>query len=298
MIGQARIRNQFSRLIKGGLLSHAYIFLGPEHLGKQTLAKWAAAELLGIAVTEVDRHPDVRTVTRGYDEKNERFKRDLSVNEIRTAIQFATESSFRGGYKIIIITEADRMNTEAGNALLKMLEEPPAKTVFFLLYETLGAIMPTIRSRTQLLPLTLVSDEEMTDGLLEKNYSKDTIQEVLGVAAGRPGLAITFLEDQEKFIARKQMQTDFLQLIGASLADKFAAAESFVALSQENGGVDELVERLELWQEALRPTVFKNNGQIKIDLVTANDQLSAAIMALRHNAHPRLTVEALLAKIF
>ncbi len=296
MIGHSRIREQFTRLITQQQLSHAYILVGAEHIGKETLATWVSAQILHITETAAEHHPDILWVRRGYDEKNERFKRDITISEIREAIQFANESSFYGGHKVIIITDADRLNTEAGNALLKVLEEPPANTIFFLLYKTVGAIIPTIRSRAQLIPLSLVADSELQAAISAIISDPEQVTTICRAAAGRPGLALLFCNDPEQLHSRIQAQTEFLQLIGAPLAEKFAVAEQVTASTQENGGVDALVTHLENWQEATR-TALASPNQLLLDYVRVSDEITVAITALRQNAHPRLTIEALFTKI-
>lgn len=300
LIGHQTIKDQFSRLINTGTLSHAYILLGPNGVGKRALTEWIIGNLLNINITEILRHPDVKIIERAYDEKNERFKRDLTVNEIRNAIQFASESSFQGGYKIIVITEADRLNTEAGNALLKILEEPPAKTIFFLLYQTMGAIMPTIKSRSQIFTLGLVPEDELKTGLLAAGYEQDKVNEVSALANGRPGLAVTWLNEPEELVNYQQNQTECLELFSLPLSERFLRAEKWLAESKESGGTEELINLLTGWQMALSPYKILHSGTRAIslpDLTLIHDELAVAITALRQNSHPRLTLEVLLSKL-
>lgn len=301
MIGHQSIQTQFTKMIAAGTLNHAYVLVGPEHIGKRTFAEWAAAVMLKVEPDQVYKHSDVKIIERAYDEKNERFKRDLSVNEIREAIQFASESSFQGGYKVIIITDADRLNTEAGNALLKSLEEPPSQTIFFLLYQTVGAIMPTIRSRSQIINLGPVSDTELSAGLLAAGYESTAVQSVITLANGRPGLALTWLADPEKLAEFTRIKEDCLEILSVTLSERFLRAEAWLATAKESGGTDELINRLYIWQTVLVPHVFwaqsDARGSKPIDLVKIHQQIQEAIFALRHNAHPRLTIESLLAEL-
>lgn len=298
VIGHESVLTQFKKMIEAGTLNHAYVLVGPEHVGKQTVATWIAAQLLQVSEETIARHPDVLLVTRAYDEKNERYKRDLTINEIREAVQFASESSFQGGYKVIIISDAERLNSEAGNALLKMLEEPPSQTIFFLLYETVGAIMPTIRSRSQVLTLASVPDAVLSAGLQAAGHQTSEFEALLPLALGRPGLVLTWLQDPTSYESWHAMQAEFWQLIGASIVEKFTLTEPWLSSNQENGGVEGLINRLEIWQQAAVPHVAESllttKGLTATDLVLIHQKIQTAIGDLRHNTHPRLTIEALL----
>ncbi|MEM1318503.1 MAG: DNA polymerase III subunit delta', partial [Pseudomonadota bacterium] len=86
-----------------------------------------------------------------------------SVDEIRRTVPFYGMTAGGGGYRVTIIDAADDMNTSAANAVLKMLEEPPAKSVFFVLAHAPGSLLPTIRSRCRVLPLEPLSADDITE---------------------------------------------------------------------------------------------------------------------------------------
>ncbi len=297
IIGHQNVLKQLDRVISAGTISHAYLLVGPEHVGKMSVALWAAEKLLGAANTNLSLHPDIKIVERAYDEKNERFKRDLTVNEIRAAIDFAAESSFQGGHKVIIINDADRMNTEAGNALLKMLEEPPTKTIFFLLYQSVGAVMPTIRSRSQILTLGPVANEELSAALKAPSNEAE-LPEIIRAANGRPGLAINWLSNDAEFAEYQMKANEIIELLKVPLAEKFLRAAEFLSEAKDGGGTEELINRLQIWQEALVPSRALGTVSISPEQLTnVIDKIAATIQALRQNSHPRLTLEALLAEL-
>jgi DNA polymerase III subunit delta' len=155
---------------RAGKLPHALLFAGQRGIGKATLAFHLAYHLLkypspasapaAIAVPDpasplfrqiaIGAHPSVLHLTRPFDEKSKRFKTVVSVDEIRTVGHFLSLTSHDGGYRIVIVDPADDMNVNAANALLKNLEEPPSRTVFILIAHSSGGLLPTIRSRCQL----------------------------------------------------------------------------------------------------------------------------------------------------
>jgi DNA polymerase-3 subunit delta' len=100
-------------------------------------------------------------LTRPYDDKNKRFKTVLAVDEIRKVGQFLSLTAHDGGYRVVIVDAADDMNTNAANALLKNLEEPPKRTIFILIVHAPGSLLPTIRSRCQTIRLSPLADAEL-----------------------------------------------------------------------------------------------------------------------------------------
>lgn len=92
---------------------------------------------------------------------------NISVHEAGNILKKLSLKSFEGGYKIMIIWMAEKMNTEAANKLLKLLEEPTEKTVFILIAEDEKAILQTILSRCQLLHFNGLSENDMIQGLIE-----------------------------------------------------------------------------------------------------------------------------------
>src|SRR5262249_57983332 len=91
-------------------------------------------------------HPNLLALERPFDDKNKRYKLDVSVDEIRRTVSFFGSTSGEPGWRIAIVDPADDMNPSAANALLKVLEEPPARSLFFLICHVPGRLLPTSRS--------------------------------------------------------------------------------------------------------------------------------------------------------
>lgn len=158
---------------RSGKMPHALLFSGPLGIGKATLAFHLAHHLLKnpdhrtapveLAVPDPDSavfrqvaigaHPSVMHLTRPANEKTKGFKTVLTVDEIRRVNRFLSMTSHDGAYRVVIVDPADDMNTSAANALLKNLEEPPSRTLFILIAHSPGGLLPTIRSRCQLVRL-------------------------------------------------------------------------------------------------------------------------------------------------
>ena len=159
---------------RSGKLSHALLLAGPQGIGKATLAFHLARHLLRhpspeTAPDELEgpdtasslfrqiatgAHPSVLHLTRPMNEKTKSFKTVVTVDEVRRINRFLSLTSHDGSYRVVIVDPADDMNTNAANALLKNLEEPPSRTLFILITHSIGRLLPTIRSRCQTILLS------------------------------------------------------------------------------------------------------------------------------------------------
>jgi len=189
LLGQAAAERQFLHGYTSGKLHHAFLLAGPEGTGKATFAFRAARflfeegtresaadalfdapppESLGVGAsaraTQLiarESHPDLAVLKRRYDSKGKRFRAEINVEETRDALQLLTKTAAFGGWRVVIVDAADDLNIASANALLKTLEEPPAKTVFFLVAHQPGRLLPTIRSRCQRIDFEPLSAENL-----------------------------------------------------------------------------------------------------------------------------------------
>ena len=165
-----------------GRLHHAWLLTGPRGIGKATLAYRFARFLLagaeaggllagGPSNLAVDPrhpvfrlvasggHPDLKLVARGQNPKTGRMRSEIVVDDVRDAVSFLRLTPSQGGWRVVIVDGAEEMNRNAGNALLKILEEPPARAVLLLVSHSPGRVLPTIRSRCRRLSLRALDDE-------------------------------------------------------------------------------------------------------------------------------------------
>ncbi|MER9457972.1 DNA polymerase III subunit delta' [Mesorhizobium sp. M0478] len=174
LVGHEQAAAMLAAAYRSGKLPHALIFAGPVGIGKATLAFHLAHHLLKhpafdqapdtFAVPDpasplfrqiaTGAHPGVLHLTRPLNDKTKSFKTVVTVDEIRKVNRFLSLTSHDGSYRVVIVDPADDMNTNAANALLKNLEEPPSRTLFILIVYAPGSLLPTIRSRCQMVRLT------------------------------------------------------------------------------------------------------------------------------------------------
>jgi DNA polymerase-3 subunit delta' len=191
LIGQDAAQAAFLDAFNAGKLHHAWMLTGPRGVGKATLA-WKIARFLlatpdpddgGMFAAptpdtiEIDQdHPVARriasggeaglkAVTRSINPDTKRMRKQIVVDDIRALNGFFQMSSADGGRRVVIIDDADEMNVNAANALLKMLEEPPARATLILLSHQPSSLLPTIRSRCRVLRLGTLGPDQMADAL-------------------------------------------------------------------------------------------------------------------------------------
>jgi DNA polymerase III delta prime subunit len=143
ILGHKRQITALERFLAAGPQSGVFVFCGPEHIGKATVARCFAAALLQIPVQDLDRHPDAIFLA---PETKDNGLRSYDVESIRDALHRLGQSSVLGT-TVAIIDDANMLNTASQNALLKTLEEPNASTVIVLVCHDETALLPTIRSR-------------------------------------------------------------------------------------------------------------------------------------------------------
>ncbi|TIX84318.1 MAG: DNA polymerase III subunit delta' [Mesorhizobium sp.] len=181
LVGHGQAATMLASAYRSGKLPHALIFVGPVGIGKATLAFHLAHHLLKHPASEqapevlavpdpasslfrqiaTGAHPSVLHLTRPPNDKTKSFKTVVTVDEIRKVSRFLSLTSHDGSYRVVIVDPADDMNTNAANALLKNLEEPPARTLFILIVHAPGSLLPTIRSRCQMVRLTPLDAESL-----------------------------------------------------------------------------------------------------------------------------------------
>ncbi|MGN0402395.1 MAG: DNA polymerase III subunit delta' [Acetatifactor sp.] len=197
IIGQEQIKEHLQNAISAGKVSHAYIINGEKSSGKEYIAKVFAMALQcekgekepcqechSCKQALTDNHPDIIRVT--HEKPN-----TVSVDDIRTQVNNDVGiKPYKGPYKIYIINEAEKMNAQAQNAILKTLEEPPEYVVILLLTANVNAFLPTILSRCVVMNMRPVADALMKKYLMEQLQVPDYKADVcVAFARGNVGKA-------------------------------------------------------------------------------------------------------------
>ncbi len=195
LIGHRAPEDRFLAARASGRLHHGWIFQGPSGIGKSRFAKRLAALMLGAASVDADgddpvmqkvlsgSHPDLKWLALGLNDKGQ-LRQDITVEQVRGLNKFFALRPALAGWRVGVIDALDETNLAGLNALLKTLEEPPSNAVLFLLSHGTKPILPTIRSRCQVLRLNALSEADNVQVLA--GLQGDT-ELAAALAHGRPG---------------------------------------------------------------------------------------------------------------
>lgn len=185
VLGHESQQEVFHRLIARGALSHAYLFAGPDGIGKRMVAEDVASATGGRA--------EIMRLGAERDEQGKR--RAPSIERIREVRSWLSLRPF-GGSKVVILDDADLLGHEAANALLKVLEEPPSYAHLFLVTARPLHVLPTVRSRCERVDFHALPEETVRRVLREHVIDDDDRALLAAVAAGRPGYALRLIQEQ------------------------------------------------------------------------------------------------------
>lgn len=204
------------RAIRGDKVSHAYLLTGAAGIGKRTMATVFAQALccptersdpaLPCGVCSSCRrvargtHPDVEMVSLATQaaaaEKSGSKNLSLTIDTVRSLRSTAALRPMEGPRRVFIIDDAETLPGPAQEALLKTLEEPPNAVSIMLLSADTESLLPTIRSRCQVIELHQVASGSIVQGLIDQGVNEQVARELAAVAAGRPGWAVQAIGDE------------------------------------------------------------------------------------------------------
>lgn len=217
LVGNTAARAGFAAALAGGSMHHAWLFVGPEGVGKASFAKAAAARLLAAAagdrdlpagldllpgnrtraLIEAGSHPDYRVLARlpkDPDKPDQDIARSITIAQIRSLQpMFATRPSMSAS-RVVVIDAADDLERPGANALLKSLEEPPAGTIFLLISHAPGQLLATIRSRCRLLRFTALAETDVATAIRtqQPGIAADELAAMARAGEGAPGRALRY----------------------------------------------------------------------------------------------------------
>ncbi len=182
IIGHATVLHVLEAALKRP--APAYLFVGQPHLGKRLVAERFIAALLANPDISSLTHPDLVVL------EVEEGKKQISVEQVREARARLFMRPMLAPRMVAYVSQADRLNESGTNALLKILEEPPADAVFVLSAEDAGQLPATLMSRVVKVPFEVVPKAQIVDALLTRGLSQAEVERRAVKARGRPGLAL------------------------------------------------------------------------------------------------------------
>ena len=216
LIGHNNIEKFMLDSIKSRRIHHAYLLSGIEGIGKATFAhrvsRFILSNLYGdnmeieknnrtVNLINNDSHPDFMVLSK--DSHNE--KNVIEIKQVRKCIEFFSHTPILSKFKICIIDSIDDMNINSANAILKILEEPPKNSLFFIIAHNKETVLPTIRSRCLSLPFKKFTDNEIKNFVSER-VSEDKIlnlDKIVKISNGSIGKALSLINEDFQDINSK-----------------------------------------------------------------------------------------------
>lgn len=318
-IGNTAVSDFFSTLRTKRKLGHAYLFVGQDHVGKRTFAERLAHALINEENNEGDRertlaqYPDYMVVERTRDAKSGKLHNAIVLPQIHALRGRLAMTALHKSWKICVIDGVDMLNTESANALLKNLEEPRGRTLFLCIVPSVSAVLPTIRSRCQIIQFTRVPREVLFAGLRERGIGISQSTLLARLAHGCPGSAIDYAEHADVFDQFLTLRAGVLMLPRQSIAERFASIEKMLP---HKIGFQETLEQssqiLRIISSVLRDALFLTYGHAHENALVHADArevlrswsalgrsrllgvaraTARAQQLLDHNVQPRATLE-------
>ena len=327
IIGQYKAVSFLQRSLEKGAVAHAYLFVGPPHVGKMTLAV-NLAQALNCEATETPcgecptcqkissaSHPDIQVIglIAAKNSGEAKSHAEISIDQIREMQHSANLPPFSGRNKIFIIDGAELLSNEAANCLLKTLEEPASGIVFILLTRNDRLLPATVVSRCQRLELLPVGTGEIAEVLQkQRGMTSERAQLLARLCHGCIGWAFMAASDVNVLALRAERLDGIIDIIYTNLEERFAyAAQLAKQFSQNREQGQEVLDLwLNYWRDLLlvkaglgdnitnvdrSATIVSLAGEYRLAQIRAMiNSIQAAGEELRQNANPRLVLEVLM----
>lgn len=232
VVGHSTVVDRLSRAVTDRAPAHAYLFAGPPHVGKMTVAALFAQALLceqangpcgtcaHCLLWQAGNHPDYLVLPR---------TETLTIAQVRDLRHQLRLRPHSAKWRVGIIPDAQRLGIPAQNALLKLLEEPPASTVLILTAPSGDALLSTTTSRCQIITFHLPAADELRVAL--KDQGNEAEQAILA-SGRRPGLALRLLEDKQGLADRQDWERQLMALVDAGTVARLKMAHDLAADEQ------------------------------------------------------------------
>lgn len=257
--GQPALWTAIQKGFEAGMAAHAFLLVGPRGSGKKTAAEIMAAAALCSAKTkpcgvcggckrvQAGTHPDLLTLTVSKKSKSG----IITVDNVRELIESMAVKPYEGGSRVVLVHSAHRINIAGQNALLKSLEEPAGETLFLLLAEQLDPVLPTIRSRCQVIRMGRIPRADFDRGLAARGVEPGQFARLYELSDGILGRALEIFSSPEY----SQMEQTCIEILNQTCEARDVPA-ALAAVQKIDAGAHHLF--LELMEFLLRSSLYEN----------------------------------------
>ena len=276
--GHKNVIQNLEKDIETKRLSHAYIFSGPEAVGKLTVAK-KFAELLGA-------NPSEGRVF--LDEGN-----PIGIDEIREMTKDFFKTSYTENKRVIIIENAERMSIEAENSILKFLEEPPKNLVIIFTTKNYFLLLPTIISRMRVMHFHLLKKDLIKTVIKEEKLGEEELEEALQIASGRIGILKKIIKDPHFLFETRENHNLFTKMTNGklSVAETFTVTEEMSDKEKRENLKDFLESLMFFLRSLILRSAKKGDREQVISTLNKINIFRETLKNIERNANLRLSLE-------
>ncbi len=262
-----------------------------------------------------DGNPDVQVLGLQYDQKAERLRKEIGIDQVRALQHDSGLHPFWGKYRVFIVDEAQRLSSEAANCLLKILEEPPAACILVLLATDERSLPSTVVSRCRKICMYPLASGRVEQALLEQGATEEEARLLSRLSRGRLGWALAARGDVRQMEGRASGLDALKKTLDGGLPERFKLAEGMAGLYHKDR--DALDRLLQIWLGWWRDLLLVRgghreaidnvdqeeglrhwSGQLAIqDIVAFIRAILDTMDGLERNVNPRLALEGLMLRI-
>jgi len=259
IIGNRKTIDFLDKSLCNNNIANFYIFSGPKGLGKFSTAQDLVKNIFLKDRPDLKQEDNFLEINSDFFVvKKEVDKKNISIDQIRELIEKFQSGTFLNSYKVAIIKDAENLNENSSNALLKILEEDRGKTLIILTVNNIDNLPATIISRGQIINFFPVKTDIIYKKLSEDlGVSPSLAKDLSKICLGRPEIALNFLNNKDYYRYYQEVVSNFLEFLDSNFSDRIKIIDSLI----KKDIIGDDFNILEIWQSVIRDLIFINYNQ-------------------------------------
>lgn len=259
IIGNRKTIDFLDKSLCNNNIANFYIFSGPKGLGKFSTAQDLVKNIFLKDRPDLKQEDNFLEINSDFFVvKKEVDKKNISIDQIRELIEKFQSGTFLNSYKVAIIKDAENLNENSANALLKILEEDRGKTLIILTVNNIDNLPATIISRGQIINFFPVKTDIIYKKLSEDlGVSPSLAKDLSKICLGRPEIALNFLNNKDYYRYYQEVVSNFLEFLDSNFSDRIKIIDGLI----KKDIIGDDFNILEIWQSVIRDLIFINYNQ-------------------------------------